>query len=386
MKVAFATISDARDIRRGSGTWYCLAREIQHQGHQVHYIGPLDTRDPLVTRALRRLHKRVRRRYVTFLDPFVGRVRGREVARQLAGAEYDVLVTNDFAIAGYTPTRKPVVLYTDVMIPLDYPNGVPAEARMANCSRLGVKLFQRTIRRGLKRTALCIFPARWSADEALRYGADPLKVKIIPFGANVEDPGTEIAANRRFAEAVRRGRVELLFVGKEWVRKGGDIAVETVFELQRRGMDARLHVVGTVPPNPVDTRCVTVHGLLDKAVDADRAELDNLYRTCDAFILPSRSEGFVIAVLEAAAYGLPTLAYNVDGVATAVTDGVTGHLITPGETEAAFADAIGRWFVAPEEYDRLAPAARKHYEETANWKTAVSRMFDEIQKRLAEVS
>lgn len=382
MHVAFATLYDPRDIRRGSGTFFHMSKEMERQRHYVHYIGPVDLADPLISRLLRLYHRKVGKRFKTHLDPFASRLRGRKVARELMDSDYDVFITNDVGLAAYTPVEKPIVLYTDVMLPVDYPNNVPPNSRSANLSHLGVKLFQRTIRRALKRAALSVFPAPWAAEQAKGYDVDPAKIVVIPFGANVEDPGPGVAENRRFANIVSKGRVDLLFVGKDWVRKGGDVAVRTVSELRRRAIEARLHIVGAVPPNATEVESIKTYGLLDKATQTGRARLDGLYQTCDAFILPSCSEGFVIVILEAAAYGLPSLAYNVDGVATAVNDGVTGHLMEPDESEQSFADAIEHWYKDPSDYDRLVVGARRYYEEMANWKKSIFRLFQEIENRI----
>jgi glycosyltransferase involved in cell wall biosynthesis len=61
----------------------------------------------------------------------------------------------------------------------------------------------------------------------------------------------------------------------------------------------------------------------------------------DIFVLPSRSEGFSNAIVEAMAASLPVVATNVGGNAEAVKDGVTGILVPP-ENSAALASAIDR--------------------------------------------
>jgi glycosyltransferase involved in cell wall biosynthesis len=319
---------------------------------------------------------------LTVLDPFVGRLTGREVAEKLSKTDYDVFITNDFAMAAYTKTGNPIVLYTDVMITHDYSERNLPHSRLANLSWISLMLSRVTIKRGLQRAALCFFPAQWAVDEAARYYNDPSKFVVLPFGANIEDPGAQVAMERSFLKIIRKGTIDLLFVGKDWARKGGDIAVRTTIELRKRGISAFLHIVGGTPPSPVDPSCITVYGLLDKTIAADREKLSSLYRESDVFILPSSSEGFVIVVLEAAAYGLPVLAYDTIGVTGAVQDGETGVLLRLGHSEKAFADVIENWFKDPSSYDRLVLGARKHYEKTANWETCISTLFEKIRQHL----
>ncbi len=61
----------------------------------------------------------------------------------------------------------------------------------------------------------------------------------------------------------------------------------------------------------------------------------------DIFVLPSRSEGFSNAIIEAMAQSLPVVATDVGGNAEAVKDGLNGLIISP-EDPAAMAEAICR--------------------------------------------
>lgn len=61
----------------------------------------------------------------------------------------------------------------------------------------------------------------------------------------------------------------------------------------------------------------------------------------DIFVLPSRSEGFSNAIVEAMAASLPVVATNVGGNAEAVMEGVTGFLVAPDDPES-LAAAITR--------------------------------------------
>jgi glycosyltransferase involved in cell wall biosynthesis len=70
------------------------------------------------------------------------------------------------------------------------------------------------------------------------------------------------------------------------------------------------------------------------------------------FILPSRSEGFSNAILEAMASALPVVATNVGGNAEAVLDQGTGFLVPP-EDPAALAQAVVRLLLDPALRDRM---------------------------------
>jgi glycosyltransferase involved in cell wall biosynthesis len=64
------------------------------------------------------------------------------------------------------------------------------------------------------------------------------------------------------------------------------------------------------------------------------AEVQGLYRVMDVVAMPSRFEGFGLAVAEAMAAGCPTVSTGVGGLSELVEDGVTGYLVPPDDAEA----------------------------------------------------
>jgi glycosyltransferase involved in cell wall biosynthesis len=264
------------------------------------------------------------------------------------------------------------------MITPDYSEKNLPGCRLGNMSAMAVGLCRTTLRRALDRSALSIFPAEWSASAARSYSHSPDKIKVIPFGANVADPGPAIAKGRSWAKVKNKDCIDLLFVGKDWVRKGGDVAVDAVRCLNSGGLKAKLHVVGAEVPGTASPDQVRQYRLLDKTKPAELQLLQKLFTGADVFILPSSSEGFVISVLEAAAFGLPTLAYDADGVRNAVVQGRTGLLFPLGSPGLVFANAVRSWQRQPADYEALAKGARLHYETSANWSTCVKRLMAEM--------
>ncbi|QGZ62309.1 glycosyltransferase family 4 protein [Paraburkholderia acidisoli] len=80
----------------------------------------------------------------------------------------------------------------------------------------------------------------------------------------------------------------------------------------------------------------------------------------DIFVLPSRSEGFSIAVLEAMAFGLTIVATSIPGIVDAVRDGIEAKLVSPNDA-AALADTMRSLMTNPEFRERLGAAARQRY-------------------------
>ena len=55
------------------------------------------------------------------------------------------------------------------------------------------------------------------------------------------------------------------------------------------------------------------------------------YHLADAYVMPSRGEGFGIVILEAMACGVPALASSKDGGREALLDGKLGLLVDPDD-------------------------------------------------------
>ena len=70
-----------------------------------------------------------------------------------------------------------------------------------------------------------------------------------------------------------------------------------------------------------------------------RTDIEAVYRSWDIFAMPSLTEGFPMASLEAMAHGLPVVASNVGGLPELVEDGSTGMLVPPADA-SALANAV----------------------------------------------
>ncbi|GAB4539743.1 MAG: glycosyltransferase family 4 protein [Anaerolineales bacterium] len=377
MKIAFVTIGDTRDVQRGSGTPYHLWQELIKQGNVVHLVGPLNVNAPPLTRFFKYASRKLGKRYSSHRDPFFGKALGKMAERALANLDYDILLTNDYCLAGYTQTSKPIVLYTDAFFPYHYAENV--HPWLANLSRIGVYFYQRTTEQGLRRADKCIFASQYAMEEAQKYPAAKNKVfSVIPYGANIDAPA---AAPKRSIESIRaKGKFDLLFVGKYWELKGGPMAVRIAEMLNKRGVASDLHVVGVDQSAQYPQKFVKFYGLLNKQIPAEKAKLEELYKTCDALIVPSKAEGYGLVFAEAAACGMPSLAYATTGVTTAVQHGGSGILFDPQEDEKTFARQVEEWLDNSEEYENLCRGAREFYETSANWKSAVKKLTAEMEK------
>jgi len=116
-------------------------------------------------------------------------------------------------------------------------------------------------------------------------------------------------------------------------QKGFSWAINAADFLIRKGRNLRLIIVGEGPDEIVYKRLISQLNLSDRIFLAGRvsdAELSQFYRSSDIFVLPSRSEGLPLTLLEAMSVGSLVLATKVGGVPEIITDGRDGVLVVPG--------------------------------------------------------
>ena len=125
--------------------------------------------------------------------------------------------------------------------------------------------------------------------------------------------------------------------------KGHDVLVEAASIVRRDVSNARFTIGGEVLEpayfqalqNQVQRLALADHVSFVGGIRDLRTHL----ATADLFVLPSRSEGFSNAIIEAMAASLPVVATDVGGNAEAVRTGITGCIVPP-EDAPALARAI----------------------------------------------
>lgn len=168
---------------------------------------------------------------------------------------------------------------------------------------------------------------RGAARASLGLGADAFVLGVAAYLIPPKRVDVAIAAMAALPPAVARRTVLLVL---------GDGPERTALEAQARGL----------PAGPQ----VRFLGHRD-----DVAGL--MLNVLDAFVLPSEMEAFSLALLEAAAAGLPRIGVRAGGTPESIEDGTDGLVVPPGDP-AALAAAIADLAAAPERARALGEAAR----------------------------
>ena len=246
---------------------------------------------------------------------------------------------------------------------------------------------------GRRLDGLC-FGSDWACDEARRLyqlpSADTLHVT--PLGANWVPQLSQAEIFARIDQRIDTlptGGIELLYVGKDWERKGGPLAVEVAAQIRQAGRKVRLHVVGCNPElgdAAGPDGFVTVHGLLYQSDPEQSAKLAELFLRAHFLIVPTLAECFGIVFAEAHAFGLPAISRAVQAVPSIIQDNVTGMLFDRLAPAADYAQRIVSLLATPEAYRSMAQQARCRFEQHLTWDRTAESILGAIRARLSEAS
>lgn len=189
------------------------------------------------------------------------------------------------------------------------------------------------------------------------YGVLPERISVVGGGLNFDSFPEPSAPSKEPA---------ILFVGREFERKGGEVLVEAFAAVRQAVPRATLHIVGARPR--VSAPGVTVHGKL-----ADRSELIRLYRRSRAFCLPSLYEPWGFVLTEAMALGTPCVGTSVQSIPHLLDGGRAGLLVPPGDPEA-LADALIRLLQDDSLASELSRRGRERVEQGFTWDHVARRM------------
>lgn len=296
------------------------------------------------------------------------RIMERDLARHSANLDVVVAPVASEILASLThpETIPPVIFVTDatpLFIRETYPQPVEDIAFEQ----------ERTV---LKMSRKVVYSSHFMAERAQREFADIFateseKINVIPFGLNMD------TVPLQGAEKSLASPLELLFVGKEWRRKGGSLAIEMIKSLTERGIDARLTVIGCEPDTRVPQNVEVIPYLNKNVPEQQRRYIEILHRS-HFLVLPTRADCTPMVIAEANAFSMPAIVADVGGIATLVEEGVNGFLIPGSAGGSTYADKAIELLEQPELYPALSKSCRRAYEERLNW--------DAWSKRIAELA
>ena len=377
MKIAYVFHHDAANPAVQSGLPASSLAGLQRLGANIIPVFPLAAR-PRRAVGKKIAARLVGQRYRTDREPAFLEAAAAEFEARTADEDFDLVYTPGSEIVGSLRTDRPIAFASDAT----FANMVDYYWDFTRLSPEYLRMGHEQEAAAIAKASLCIYAAEWAAKSAINdYGADPAKVVVIPFGANIGQDNTWPEV-RSWIEARPRDQLRLLFVGRHWERKGGDILVHAAYCLAKLGHKVRVDIVGCpIPARHRNLPWLHGHGLLSPRVAGDMAKLHDLFTQAHFVFVPSRAECYGMTFAEANAYGVPAISTDTGGICGVVKDGYNGHLLPLDADGPAYADLIASVFANASHYDRLCAQSFEAFARHYNWSNFCRKFVDIVLER-----
>ena len=387
MRIAYVTTYDVSNISKWTktdyklGNWgagYHLAQALENQCISLDYIGFVNkTKEYLITQLKGKIYYKLahyniyKKYYASWAEPVVIRDYASQISKKLSSFNSDMLIAieNESILPlACLECKQPVVVWTDTSIAGLIDFYFSPYNNFCGETKRNIYAMEKA---GLDSCKLAIFSSDWAAKTAIKvYGLEQSEVKVVPWGANLEcnrtnDDIKSIVASRS------RNICKLLFIGVDWFRKGGDIAIEVAKELNKMGLETELLLVGQQPSqNGSLPNFVKNIGFINKYTPDGIDKMSKLFCESHFFIMPSRADCSPHVLCEANSFGLPCLTTNVGGIPTTIKDGLNGKTFSLNASISEYCNYVASLMTNYSEYKKLAYSSFNEYQSRLNWAVA----------------
>lgn len=354
MNIAFLSSLDPTNIQNWSGTLYYMFHSLKKK-HDIVWIGGKLYND--IAEFHYKSHKQK-----NFIPEEYALLFGERLSKWFSQECYDFIICRDYFFLAYLLTDIPVIYIGDTTFRLfnSYLNCTNPEF---------ILLAEELEKRAIQKATHIVYASQWAKNSAIRdYYADPLKISVFEFGANID----EIVINGALPPI--KSTCNLLFIGKNWKWKGGDKVIEIYRTLKQRGISCTLTIIGSTPPESLNDTEIYLYPYLDKSTEYGKIKFREIFRQTHFLIAPTLFDCFGIVYAEAAAYGIPALTSDVGGVTQAIHDGENGFLFPVNCSADCYVEQIVKLYSNISQYTLLRETVQRHYKDRLNWNVWLERM------------
>ena len=319
----------------------------------------------------------IKKKYHRIREPYIYKKFSEYISNKLMDVEYDVIFCFGTLPITFLSHNKPKIVWTDA----SFDGLVDFYSEYKNLCNETLRKGNYLEQKAMDNSSLLIFSSEWAAETARNsYQVDTNKVKVCSFGPLVP-VHRKLKDIETYISLRNNSSVQLLFIGGEWDRKNGDLAVKITIELNRRGIQAKLNIMGTSPG--VQSQYpdyIHEYGFLNKSNEQHKVIIERLFSESHFLLLPTKADCIPSVILEAYSYGLPCLTTRVGGIPDVVTDDKNGKLFELTSNENDYADYIQSKMADFKLYSNLAISSYKNYEEKLSWKVLGARVLKLIEE------
>lgn len=276
--------------------------------------------------------------------------------RTQSGTDFDLALQVHGWVSGQP---RPYAIYVDqtrLMAERGWPDWMPFSPR----EREELLRLERSMYAEAAHLLVMGTPARDSL--AADYGVEGSRISVVGGGLPYDDPPTPQQLT---------DEPSILFIGRDFERKGGRVLLEAFDLVQKRVPGATLKIVGAA--RDFDLPGVTGYGKV-----RDRRELADLYRQARAFCLPSLYEPYGLVLIEAMAHGIPCVGSAVQSIPEILDEGRAG-LLVPAADAGELAEALIRLLTDDEVAGSLAAIGPGRVAKSLTWDHVAARIAAEFK-------
>lgn len=204
----------------------------------------------------------------------------------------------------------------------------------------------------------------------------PEKLTVIPNGVDLDQfaPGDRHHARKALGFDAS---VPLIgYVGRLSWEKGGDVFIDALYGLKKRGVRFQAFMVGDGSQRSEYERTIHQRALgSELRLAGPRRDVRPYLDACSVFVCPSREEAFGLAVAEAMAMGVPVVASDAGALPRLVHNDVTGLLVERNNSRA-LANAVTATIDRPRHARRRARVAREMVRENYSLRTTARQYLE----------
>jgi glycosyltransferase involved in cell wall biosynthesis len=361
-RIAYLTSKDPSDKMVSSGVYYYQSTALKKYSTEIVFLGPVNNRlIRLLQGIFNFLQRFFKKRYNHGHSLIISKIYGKMFSEKLKEGKFDFIFADKSSCEiAFLKTNIPVIYSTDATF-MNLYNYYPGYSNLFEFSAIESNKIEQY---AINNSSIVICTSKWAARSVTEhYHFHERNVHILPRGANIDVvPELLLILNKKKTQVCR-----LLFMGKDYKRKGFDLAYKTMEYIRSRGVPVKLFAVGFNPPPQYTDKDLEIIDYIDKNTIEGMARFNCLMLNTDFFLLPTRAECMGIAFCESAAYGLPVITTDTGGVTEVVKDGVNGFALPYYSDHTDFGEKIINIFNSDNDYYNLIKTSRKYYEERLNW-------------------
>lgn len=311
-----------------------------------------------------------KKQYHPSREPLYIKLLTKNIQKQLneIDKKVDIIFATDSRLIMYLKTSARKVYFADATFHAMlgyYPN-------FTNLSNRTIRLGEMNDYKAIHETSLAAYSSDWAVNSAVDdYKGSPQVCQLVHLGYDNTLPVDQINTSIYSRLLVLKKEIRLLFSASVFSRKGGNTALQLVEMLNRKGIAAKLIIVGC--ECRINSKYVENYGFLDLRKAENLKLYRELFLKSNFFILPTEAECAARVNYEACSFGLPIIITDTGGASSLVKNYQNGIVLKKGEYCNKAIEFIMKMIRNPEEYQKLMVNSIKFYQDNFSNQSIVER-------------